>query len=138
MQPHTPHPSINIEYEFNTDMGDVTVDWTETEYARVGVLSDEELRSGYKETLKLGLEEVVVLAENLAADNVYLSADHAELLGEWGLYEHPRWAPIPRLKRVPWVKVDAKDDGTRTPEAMDEYENESDLEDRLQALGYKA
>ncbi|WP_126661904.1 hypothetical protein [Haloterrigena salifodinae] len=138
MQPHTPHPSINVEYEFDTDMRGVTDDWTETEYARVGVLSDEELRSGYKATLKLGLEEVEVLAANLEAENVYLSADHAELLGEWGLYEHPRWAPIPRLKRVPWVKVDAEDNQTRIPKAMDEHENESDLDDRLRALGYKA
>lgn len=100
-QPHTPHPSIDIDYEFETNMRDVTDDWTETEYARVGVLSDEELRRGYENTLRMGLDEVGVLAENPAADDVFLSADHAELLGEWGVYEHPRWAPIPRLKRVP-------------------------------------
>lgn len=75
--------------------------------------------------------------ENLDADDVYLSADHAELLGEWGMYEHPRWAPIPRLKRVPWVEVDAEDKRTRTPVEMDAYRNESELEDRLQALGYR-
>lgn len=137
MQPHTPHPSIDIGYEFQTDMGDVTDDWTETEYARVGVLSDEELRDGYLQTLQLGLKEVGVLVENLAADKVYLSADHAELLGEWGLYEHPRWVPIPRLKRVPWVKIKASDKRTRIPEIVDTDRNESDLEDRLRALGYK-
>ena len=137
MQPHTPHPSIDIEYEFDTDMGDVTDDWTETEYARVGVLSDEELRDGYLQTLELGLEEVGVLTENLAADKVYLSADHAELLGEWGLYEHPRWVPIPRLKRVPWVKTKPSDKRTRIPDIADTHRNESNLEDRLRALGYK-
>lgn len=79
-------------------MGDVTDDWTETEYARVGVLSDKELRNGYEQTLALGLDEVGVLRENLDADDVYLSADHAELLGEYGLYEHPRWTPIPPIK----------------------------------------
>lgn len=137
MQPHTPYPSIDFEYEFDTDMGDVTEHWTEMAYARVGVLSDQELREGYRETLRLGLEEVTTLVENLAADDVYLSADHAELLGEWGLYEHPRWAPIPRLKRVPWVEVNAEDKRTRTPEEMDAYKNESGLEERLKALGYR-
>lgn len=137
MQPHTPHPSIDIEYEFDTDMRDVTADWTETEYARVGVLSDEELRRGYENTLRMGLDEVGVLAENLAADDVYLSADHAELLGEWGLYEHPRWAPIPRLKRVPWVEIKADDEETRIPESTTDHRSESGLDDRLRALGYK-
>lgn len=137
MQPHTPHPSIDIDYEFDTEMGAVTDDWTETEYARVGVLSDKELRSGYEQTLTLGLDEVEVLAENLDADDVYLSADHAELLGEYGLYEHPRWAPIPRLKRVPWVKVNTQDRRTRLPDESEEHRNESQLEERLQALGYK-
>lgn len=138
MQPHTPHPSIDIDYNFDTDMGNVTDDWTETEYARVGALSDEELRRGYEETLKMGLDEVGVLAENLAADQVYLSADHAELLGEWSLYEHPRWAPIPRLKRVPWVKIDASDQQTRIPEEPETDQSESDLNERLRALGYRA
>jgi len=138
IQPHTPYPSIDVDYEFDTEMGDVTDDWTETEYARVGVLSDEELRNGYEQTLALGLDEVGVLAENLDADDVYLSADHAELLGEYGLYEHPRWAPIPRLKRVPWVKVNSRDRRTRTPDGSEEHRNESQLEQRLQALGYRA
>jgi hypothetical protein len=138
MQPHTPHPSIDIDYEFDTKMGDVTDDWTETEYARIGVLSDKELRNGYEQTLALGLDEVGVLTENLDADDVYLSADHAELLGEYGLYEHPRWTPIPRLKRVPWVKVNTRDRRTRLPDESEEHRNESQLEERSQALGYKA
>lgn len=138
MQPHTPHPSINLEYEFSSDMGEVTDDWTETEYARVGALSTEELRAGYRDTLELGLQEVGRLVENLSADTVYLSADHAELLGEWGLYEHPRWAPIPTLKRVPWVEINAGDSRAQRDRDVEGYENTGDLDDRLSALGYKA
>jgi len=137
MQPHTPHPTIDVNYEFETDMGDVTEDWTETGYARVGAISDSTLRRGYEETLKVGLAEVSALVENLDADDVYLSADHAELLGEWGLYEHPQCFPLPRLKRVPWVELTAEDRRTRPSEDGEAYRNDSELADRLRALGYR-
>lgn len=149
MQPHAPYPAIDIAHEFTTDMGNVTENWTELDYARVGVLSDERLRAAYRETLEIVLTEVGDLTNNLDAENVYLSADHAELLGEWGLYEHPRWAPIPRLKRVPWVELKTTDLRTREPDTSARRDEEGMLEDmddrrytedeldgHLKALGY--
>lgn len=137
VQPHTPYPHFDVNYEFETEMEHVTDDWTEISYTRVGAVSDERLREVCRDTIEFILEEVGVLTENLDAETVYLSADHAEILGEWGLYEHPRWAPIPRLECVPWVKLVTRDEGTREPELIEQTESESELDERLEALGYK-
>lgn len=134
MQPHAPYPDLDT-----SDLPDRDVPWSELEYARCGEISDETVREAYTKTLERVLWEVEVLLENIDADDVIITADHAELLGEWGLYDHPEYAPVPSLKRVPWVDVSATDERTREPKSGFEdtrMDDQSDVEERLEALGY--
>lgn len=135
MQPHAPYPGLDT-----SGLPERDVPWSPIEYARTNDLSNRTIRKAYRDTLERALEEVDVLSRNLDADDVILTADHAELLGEWGvLYDHPRNAPIPTLKRVPWVQLEATDSFTREPDITVEPEENSatDIEDRLEALGYR-
>jgi hypothetical protein len=69
--------------------------------------------------------------------SVVITADHGNLLGEFGLYGHPDYVPAPALKRVPWCRTIAEDDGTYEPV---EWSNESvkdDREELLRDLGYR-
>lgn len=105
---------------------------------RDGELSREQLWGAYRDNLNYALEDVELLLENLDAENVVISSDHANCLGEWGVYGHPPYVPAPSLKRVPWIEVDATDEQTHTPTSTptDSTVSESDVDDRLAALGY--
>lgn len=102
---------------------------------RKGKISFEDLWSGYQDNLRLVLEEVDELRRNLDADSVAVTSDHANLVGELGLYGHTAYLPHPTLKRVPWVHVSAEDSGDRDG-GVDRRAVESTVEERLEDLGY--
>jgi hypothetical protein len=81
------------------------------------------------------LDEVELLLSNLDADRVAISADHGELLGEFGLAGHPDGFPFSPVKRVPWVDTSATDTGTHRP-AVERGDDEASVEDHLRDLGY--
>lgn len=105
---------------------------------RDGDLTREQVWSAYRDNLQYVLEDVALLLENLAAEDVVITADHANCLGEWGVYGHPKYVPQPTLKRVPWVDVDAADLQTHDPAPAPEQAGVSDavVEERLADLGY--
>lgn len=104
---------------------------------RDGEVDAAELWSAYRRTLKWVLEDVAVLLENIDG-TVVITADHANCLGEWGIYGHPRNAPVPTLKRVPWVELDATDTESHTPPAEPAARAADDVvTDRLRNLGYR-
>lgn len=130
MKPHTPLPNTDLPEEFYEDKN-------ECDLARRGELPVETFARGHDQNIRTVLAEVEVLLENLDADSVVISADHAELLGEYGLYCHPAYVPLPALKRVPWVRTTGTDTRSREPDLeLPEFEA-SDLEDQLAALGYR-
>ena len=61
------------------------------------------LRWAYVENLRWVLRHVTDLVTRLDA-RVVISADHGELLGEYGLYFHMS-LPVPQLRVVPWFLV---------------------------------
>ncbi|WP_227379804.1 hypothetical protein [Haladaptatus halobius] len=73
-------------------------------------LSRERLWAGYEANLRYALADVKLLVDNADADRTVITSDHANLLGEWGIYEHPRDFPAPALRWVPWVSVDTDAD----------------------------
>jgi hypothetical protein len=96
----------------------------------------------YLDNLRLVLDEVADLLENVDADRVVVTADHGEAFGEWGFYEHPVGCPHPAVRRVPWVETTAIDRGTRNPDAvtqngMDRDGAAADVETQLRDLGYR-
>lgn len=129
MQPHHPffhtgsnEPWIKNPFEYLKDGGDFENVW-----------------DGYLGNLRLVLDHVEVLLENLDAEEAVITADHGELFGEWGLYTHGVGIPHPNLRRVPWVETTAQDSGSYTPEftLSDETASDEVIEDRLEALGYR-
>jgi hypothetical protein len=97
MQPHDPF--VNFDY-----MEDVPKDSNiknEYDLAHLGRLSKEEVVKAYKDNLRYVLEYVEELVEKMDGKTV-VTADHGELLGEQGMYRHPKGLDAKALREVPW------------------------------------
>lgn len=74
------------------------------------------VKDRYMRNLELVLEYVDILLENFDAENVVISADHGEALGEHGIWGHPFGFPLSPVKTVPWAKTTATDEYTYEPQ----------------------
>ncbi|WP_134670599.1 hypothetical protein [Halorussus marinus] len=101
---------------------------------RRGELDEETVWSSYRSNLDYVLEEVGILLENLEAERVAISADHANAAGEAGVYGHPK-VPIRAIREVPWYETNATDTETYDPKLEPDAER-GDIEEKLGALGY--
>lgn len=93
----------------------------------------------YRANLEYVLDEVELLLANVDADRAVLTSDHGNAAGEWNLYGHPPHHEVACLRDVPWVAVDASDEGTHEPDtwaATEAADPDLSIEDRLAALGY--
>ncbi|WP_254611789.1 sulfatase-like hydrolase/transferase [Haloterrigena gelatinilytica] len=116
--------------------------------AEAGYVSPAELREVYVENLKLVLEHVERLVDQLDGKTV-ISSDHGELLGETSnlysrltgdRYEHPGYVWTPELRLVPWLVVpweDRRDIVAEEPVGRGDVDDEV-VEDHLRALGYQS
>lgn len=112
----------------------------EAELQKVG---ENGLRQAYEENLRTVLKYVVMLLEELSG-NIIITADHGELLGERGIYEHYCGSRMPALTEVPWLKVEKPAKPKREIAAEEEEEvkepfpkeDEERVRARLRALGY--
>ncbi len=133
MQPHQPFINKPIG-EGMRDIGESQRDaW---DYLKEGHVSTNELWKRYKRNL----ENVFESALNLVADikgRVVITADHGNLIGEYGLYGHPGHTRLPPLVDVPWIEMTG--DGKRSLDTVQPQENYrvDNMSDRLAALGYK-
>ncbi|WP_423997276.1 hypothetical protein [Halorubrum trapanicum] len=147
LQPHVPFRSLQ----------DIAIDWGDPEknfgvkdgaagdergpwqQYRDGDLSRKRLWDAYRDNLEWVLADVEILLSNLDADTVVITADHANAMGEWWCYGHPDYAPIPAVKKVPWVVTSATDEQSYEPslKAPIKEEEKVDINKRLAALGYK-
>ena len=143
MQPHLPYiGSFGESLEYNREFaGDI---WSDLR-TRYGDLTDDDLRSAYRENLRLVLEHVDELLNSLDGRTV-ITADHGELLGEriWPIpikgYDHYSDLYTAGLTDVPWLVVS---DGTRREIVAErpvsggkERQDEDVISDRLESLGY--
>lgn len=101
-----------------------------------GEISQDELYSMYLDNLRVVLDSVEELLDNLDAEKVVITSDHAELLGEFGQYGHFLGVPHPALKKVPWIETTAEDNRTIRPDAEPTITKQSDVKDQLRELGY--
>jgi hypothetical protein len=135
MQPHIPY----IREALSEDRSPTDVERGGWKCLESGDADYDEVWSLYEENLRLVLDEVAVLLENVDADNVVITADHGNAFGEYSIYGHPEGMLLPSIKRVPWVETSATDDGTFTPTG--EYagggDGGTDIEDHLRDLGYR-
>jgi len=133
MQPHGPYITGAVnDREILPNPGDRVTGLREM---IKGDTSKETVRARYMENLRLVLDEVEILLENLDADRVAISADHGELLGELGMAGHPDGFPVAPVKRVPWITTSATDTGSHVPD-IERSDTETEVEDHLRDLGY--
>ncbi|SDE91581.1 alkaline phosphatase family protein [Halorientalis regularis] len=145
MQPH--HPFVPDPVTGDAGMartGNRSSDTNPWVALRRGEVSVERVWRAYEANLRYALESVGVLLDNVTADRAVITADHANLLGEWGLYGHPMHAPVPALVTVPWVETEGRDRGTFDPTLsppeplpVGRVYGTGDATDRLAALGYR-
>jgi hypothetical protein len=91
--------------------------------------------NAYIDNLRLVLDEVEVILDNIDAETVAISADHGEAFGEGGVYWHLAGVPHPYLKRVPWVETTASNTGDYEP-SLTRSKSSKSVEQQLQDLGY--
>ncbi|MFD1562999.1 hydrolase [Haloarchaeobius amylolyticus] len=149
MQPHVPfldRPDLHAGYRPD-DWGspDSVVDPDETGVdvwgrVRRGELNRDEVWAAYADNLRVGLDAVATLRRNVDGTLV-VSADHGNAMGELGIWGHPD-RPVSSVRRVPWIELEAHDEGTREsvldPDETDTDDRavDADVQDRLASLGY--
>lgn len=135
MQPHTPFRANFEDKKRSNGMDGNMNPYTK---AQRGIIEKEECWNLYKDNLRWVLDDLKILLENIDAENVIISADHGNSVGEWGSYGHRPYIPLNGVKEVPWAKATASDEKTYEPELKRETADlESDtVENRLQDLGY--
>jgi hypothetical protein len=136
MQPHAPFLNSLGKYDSinkNKGEGNSQNVWSGLQQ---GKYTKEEIWSDYGQNLRMVLDEVKRLVNNIDG-SVVISADHGNAIGEFGIYGHPGYVPVPALKRVPWVRLDAADNWTVEPEnPIKPGLSNTQVEEHLQDLGY--
>lgn len=136
MQPHEPfttHPELQ-DGSSAEEWGDA-VDKSVWKRVEEGDIAQDRAHEAYMDELRMILDEVALLLENVDAEKVVITADHGEAMGEYGIYGHPRGIAIDELRTVPWYETSSEDTETYEP-TVSSNELEGDQVDRLRDLGY--
>jgi hypothetical protein len=141
IQPHAPYIADAIQNEDDISETESRPMWA----LRSGHIDRATGWEMYLDNLRLALDSVEILLENLDAQRVVLTADHGESFGEYGgKFGHIDGYLTPQVRKVPWVTTTAEDEETVIPEPR-YYEdidiqtsefNEDDLRSHLEDLGY--
>lgn len=142
MQPHVPFVGENdFDYEIKSQSfgqtGENIEKRTPWELYRDGEVDRNEIWNAYKNTLRYVLDHTQTLLNNIDSNNVVISADHGNGMGEKGIYGHPRNIPTLEVREVPWIKTTAKNTENYEPRDYDEENSVLEKDEQLKALGYK-
>ena len=136
MQPHAPFLHVDGKYDSQNTVPGQGKSQNVWEGLREGRYNQTEVWEDYGENLLLVLDEIQRLIRNIDG-NVVISADHGNAIGEFGVYGHPAYVPLPSLKRVPWVRLQAVDRETAHPDdPVTPGISNHDVEEHLRDLGY--
>lgn len=151
MQPHTPfigglgREMVGGGWTMDHDVEDDPGIWDRLRDGEDVPL--ERVWEAYKENLDIVLEEVEPLLSDLNGKSV-ITADHGNLVGERlspiptrQKYGHPYGVHAEELVKVPWFVIQGsnrREISSDSPvESNDETVSDEELEDRLEALGYR-
>jgi hypothetical protein len=102
MQPHYPFVNSDLaDTGINPDLDRGRKDFSLWQLAEMGDYEREELWQPYRENLELVMPHAEELVEYLPGTTV-ITADHGNMVGESGLYGHPRGLKLKPLRKVPW------------------------------------
>lgn len=136
MQPH--FPSVPCpQLRSALDLDEVGDSWGESIWDQLlrNKVTQSEIWDCYKENLKYVLDEVDTLLSNLDAETVVITSDHGNAMGEYGFFGHGGF-PIREVRVVPWIVTTATDSGGYRPTLGPEPTDDSDIRNKLSALGY--
>lgn len=138
LQPHVPFRKDSArEYTKNPGTFGEAEDGRDVwDRFRADEMHIEQVWDWYRDNLVWALDEVAVLLDNLDADNVVLTSDHGNAVGEWHLWGHPARMPVSAVRAVPWLETTANDEGTRTPNLDIQDSADVNIDQRLASLGY--
>jgi hypothetical protein len=98
----------------------------------------ETVYDAYLDDLRMVLDDVELLLESIDAETVIITADHGDAFGEYfvPIYGHGIGLLHPKIRRVPWVKISATDEGDYESSLEPSEVPTRSAEDQLEALGY--
>jgi hypothetical protein len=134
MQPHIPY----IAGALAEDRSPTDIEAKGWKLLESGDADHDEVWQLYEDNLRLVLDEVKLLLENVDAENVVVTADHGNAFGEYTIHGHPEGMLLPCVKTVPWVETQASDEHTFEPTGSDvrQEREKTNIEDHLTDLGY--
>lgn len=136
MQPHCPFiPAPEICNRKDVDRFGAQPEGDVWDRLQRGKVDRDAVWSGYLDNLRLALDEVELLLDNVDAEKVVITSDHGNAVGEWGLYGHVPNVPLTCLRRVPWVETSGTDKRTHSP-SDSHRTSDIDREEQLRSLGY--
>jgi len=132
MQPHGPY----IAGAINENRDPTEIELEAWKSLRDGNASFDTIWEMYLDNLRVVLDDIERLLNNIDAETVVITADHGEAFGELGAYGHPEGFPHPVVKKVPWATTTATDNNTSAPTIEQHSGPETDVEEYLRDLGY--
>lgn len=131
-QPHTPYVANALAEDRPLEP------YEENPFRYIRRTDDREtVYETYLDELRWVLDDVEVLLANVDAEQVVISADHGEALGDYGVYGHLIGSLNPAIRQVPWVETTATDSQSYTPEFDSPRDRDVSADAQLEALGYK-
>lgn len=104
---------------------------------RNGNLEVATVCQAYKDNLKRALHSVAKLIDLVTYENIVITADHGEALGEYRVLSHPNEIPYhPKIRVVPWAEVKSVKEYDEWDIDIDMARTDKTIEDRLSQLGY--
>jgi hypothetical protein len=131
-QPHAPY-TIAAEREGRTDLNQIE----RAPFDHLAAGGDrEDVWEAYLTDLRAAVDGVETLRQNVDG-TIAITADHGEAFGEHGEYGHRPAMLHPEVRQVPWVTVEATDEGTREGNLSAYEPADRDVSEQLDALGYR-
>lgn len=108
------------------------------DHLQAGNVEETKIRRAYRENLKIVLEHVQSLIDDLDGKTV-VTSDHGNVFGQWGMYGHPPKKFLRKLVYVPWLEVPHSNRRkiTRDDRIAEDSVDTNVVEERLGHLGYK-
>jgi hypothetical protein len=142
MQPHAPWIGETRLTEYSEGWDDKRHVYELWKKIIRGEISADILRQAYRDNLRLVLQNVSELIPYLDGKTI-VTSDHGELLGERGMFEHPRYSKLRALCEVPWLVVERREKKTVEADLAPNLEQKTlskddreKVKERLMALGY--
>lgn len=139
MQPHLPPVSDNPAYDaMRSEPAEGGGANKKTAWKRIkeDQLSSDQVMAAYRTNLKMVLDEVSIILENVSAEKVVITSDHGNYFGEYNKWGHPSFETKSPVRHVPWWTTTAINKDTYSPDNYDMSNAVATRRSQLKSLGY--